>query len=114
MTFHDAARASGDVEVATFPASSTTTQRSAVGHEAPVRSTIPSLVTVQAAAPPVGLADVITCALRSTAAHSPLGEQPTVSSRLSAELNPASTTLVTVQASGPPVGLLEVTRLPPV
>ncbi len=64
-----------------------------------------TLVTVQAAAPPVGLLEVTTLPLRSTATQRPLLGQDTPSA-----LMPE---LVTVHAPAPPVGLLEVTTLPP-
>ena len=62
--------------------------------------------TVQAAAPPVGLLEVTTLPLRSTATQRPLLGQDTPFRAV-----PPSTG-VTVQAAVPPVGLLEVTTLP--
>jgi hypothetical protein len=64
------------------------------------------LVTVQAAAPAVGLLEVTTSPLASTATQRPLLAQDTPDRAL------VSSTRVTVQAAAPPVGLLEVTTLP--
>src|SRR6202521_2313641 len=90
-------------------------QRLLLGQDTPVRWLEPTtLVTVQAAAPPVGLREVTTLPLGvptlpllSTATQRTLLGQDT----LTRELVPS--TLVTVQAAAPPMGLLEVTTLPP-
>src|SRR5919197_4710423 len=114
ITLHDAAGPRGVVEVATLPVVSTTTQRSVLGHDAPERYCIPSCVRVQAFPPPLGSEVAMTCPLLSIATHIPFVEQPTVSSRLSADWPPVAVTFVTVQAWDPPVGLLEASTLPPV
>src|SRR5438445_13159706 len=65
-----------------------------------------TLVTVQTAASPVGLPDVTTLPLPSTATQRLLLGHDTPESEL------VPSTWVTFQAAAPPVGLLEVTTLP--
>jgi hypothetical protein len=71
-----------------------------------VSTEVSTEVTVQAAAPPVGLLDVTTLPPLSKATHRPLLGQDTPDIELK------KSTWVTVQAAAPPVGLLDVTTLP--
>jgi hypothetical protein len=66
------------LEVTTLPLWSTATQRPLLGQDTPFRALPRSTgVTVQAAAPPVGLLEVTTLPLGSTATHRPLLGQDT-------------------------------------
>src|SRR2546426_12037011 len=93
----------------TLPPRSAATQRLLLGQDTPARAVEPStLVTVQAAAPPVGLLEVTALALpsASTATQMLMLGQATPER----ELEPS--TLVPVHAAAPPVVLLDVTTLP--
>src|SRR5207247_2433441 len=103
-----APRPVGSVDMRTLPVlKSTATQKLSVGQDTPDKPPAPAtLVTVHAAAPPVGLLEVTTVPPLPTATHSrTLGHETPF--RLDAPIR-----LLSVHAVSLPVGFVEVITLP--
>ena len=97
---HEPAPPVRSVEVTAWPAWSTPTHRSAIGHDTATSNVAPSAsVTVHAEVPPLGAVDVTTSPVSSTATHNDDVGQDTASRLL------APSTSATDQAGAPAGGV---------